>query len=449
MNGTQLCGLTSERSTRLRGRLRSPRVDNRRCRTGTGSLQAGGIAVGADLIAVALCLVGSGFFSASETALSSLPITRLEALRHSSGRLTRAGLNRWATAPQELLITILVGNNLVNVLASALATRIAYRVTDQGGLAVVVGIMTLVILVFGEITPKTLAQQRSAWISTRVAPVLYLLDLVLKPVNRVLGLITRLLSRGRQRSLPVTEEDLVFMLRLAHRHAELPREARLMMESVLRFHRAVAREVMVPRTVVVTVSEDWDLETLRTFVASTPHSRFPVVATSPDDIVGVLHAKHLLALPPESSWLEVIVPPLFVPEGRLLSDLMQDYRRTGQHLAIVLDEFGGFSGIASLEDALELVVGEIEDEFDQNLDTVVTHGEAGWQVPGYLSLRRLEGLLTRTIAEPEDIESVGGLIAHLAGGPVEPGVSVTWDGIDLEVELAEDGRATRVLVRRP
>jgi putative hemolysin len=405
--------------------------------------------VGADLVAVALCLIGSGFFSASETALSSLPITRLEALRQSSGRLTRAGLDRWATAPQELLITILVGNNLVNVLASALATSIAYRITDQGGLAVVVGIMTLVILVFGEITPKTLAQQHAVWISVHVAPVLYLLDVVLTPVNRVLGLLTRLLSSKKRPDLPVTEEDLLFMLRLAHRHAELAREARLMMESVLRFHRAVAREVMVPRTMVATVSRHWDLETAKSFILSTPHSRFPVVASSADDIVGVLHAKYLMVLPPGRPWTEAIVPPLFVPEGRLLSDLLQDYRRTGQHLAVVLDEYGGFSGIVTLEDALELVVGEIEDEFDRDLETGVIEDAEGWLVPGFLSLKRLEGLLGRTIEEPEDIESVGGLIAHLADGDVVTGTTVTWDRIELRVEQAEDGRASRVRVVRP
>ena len=110
-----------------------------------------------DLIAIFICLLGSAFFSGSETALSSLPITRLEALRQRCGRLARSGLDRWAKQPEELLITILVGNNLVNVLASALATRIAYRITDSGGLAFVVGVMTIVILVFGEITPKTLA----------------------------------------------------------------------------------------------------------------------------------------------------------------------------------------------------------------------------------------------------------------------------------------------------
>jgi len=403
----------------------------------------------ADLVWVALCLVGSGFFSASETALSSLPITRLEALRQSSGRLTRAGLDRWATAPQELLITILVGNNLVNVLASALATRIAYRLTDQGGLAVVVGIMTLVILVFGEITPKTLAQRHSAWVSARVAPVLYLLDVVLKPMNRVLGLLTRLLSRNRGPELPVTEEDLLFMLRLAHRHAELPREARLMMESVLRFHHAVAREVMIPRTMVVTVAVDWDLHRLKSFVASTPHSRFPVVEDSPDDIVGVLHAKHLIDLDPAAPWRDVVVEPLFVPEGRLLPDLLQDFRRSGQHLAVVLDEYGGFSGILTLEDALELVVGEIEDEFDRDLETAVIEDDDGWVVPGYLSLRRLEGLVERAIEEPEGIESVGGLIAHLVEGEVSPGATVTWDGIGLRVEQVEDGRPTRVRVARP
>ena len=403
----------------------------------------------ADIVWVALCLVGSGFFSASETALASLPITRLEALRQSSGRLTRAGLDRWAAAPQELLITILVGNNLVNVLASALATRIAYRLTDQGGLAFAVGVMTLVILVFGEITPKTLAQRHSVWVSARVAPVLYLLDVVLKPVNWVLGLLTRRLSRGRGPELPVTEEDLLFMLRLAHRHAELPREARLMMESVLRFHHAVAREVMIPRTMVVTVSVDWDLYRLKSFVASTPHSRFPVVEDSPDDIVGVLHAKHLMDLDPVEPWRDVVVPPIFVPEGRLLPDLLQDFRQTGQHLAIVLDEYGGFSGIVTLEDALELVVGEIEDEFDQDLETAVIENNEGWVVPGYLSLRRLEGLVERSIEELEGIESVGGLIVDLEDGEVTPGTSVMWDGIGLRVERVEDGRPTRVQVARP
>lgn len=402
-----------------------------------------------DVTWVIVCLAGSGFFSASETALSSLPITRLEALRHTSGRLARAGLDRWATAPQELLITILVGNNLVNVLASALATRIAYRLTNQGGLAFVVGIMTLVILVFGEITPKTLAQRHSAWISVRVAPVLYVLDVVLRPVNWVLGLLTRLLSRNQGPELPVTEEDLLFMLRLAHRHAELPRESRMMMESVLRFQHAVAREVMIPRTMVVTVSIDWDLETLRSFVSATPHSRFPVVASSPDDIVGVLHAKNLMFLDPMATWRNVVVQPLYVPESRKLPDLLQDFRRTGQHMTVVLDEYGGFSGIVTLEDALELVVGEIEDEFDQNLDTSVYEEDAGWVVPGFLSLRRLEGLVGRAIDEPEDIESVGGLIAHLHKGEMEPGAAVTWDGIDLVVRRVEDGRPTRVYAARP
>jgi len=402
-----------------------------------------------DLVWVALCLVGSGFFSASETALSSLPITRLEALRQSSGRLTRAGFDRWATAPQELLITILVGNNLVNVLASALATRIAYRVTDHGGLAFVVGIMTLVILIFGEITPKTLAQRHSAWVSARVVPVLYVLDVVLKPVNWVLGLLTRLLSGDGKRELPVTEEDLLFMLRLAHRHAELAREARMMMESVLRFHHAVAREVMIPRTMVATVSDGWNLDELKAFVATTPHSRFPVVADSPDDIVGVFHAKHLLDLGPATSWRDVVVAPPFVPEGRLLPDLLQDFRRTGQHLAVVLDEYGGFSGIVTLEDALELVVGEIEDEFDQDLETAVAEDAEGWFVPGFLSLKRLEGLVGRAIEEPEDIESVGGLIADLEDGEVAPGTEVVWDHIELRVEQVEDGRASRVRVVRP
>ena len=401
----------------------------------------------ADVIAVVLCLFGSGFFSASETALTSLPITRLEALRTRGGRFRRAGLNRWATAPQDLLITILVGNNLVNVLASALATKIAYQVSEEGSLAAVVGLMTLGILVFGEITPKTLAQRHAETISKRVVPILYVLDVVLTPVNKILGLLARLLSGSEEPELPVTEEDLLFMLRLAHRHAHLPRDSRLMIESVLRFQRAVAREVMVPRPMVSTVDASWDLDTLQQQIIATPHSRFPVVSDSPDNIVGVLHAKHLLRLDAERPWTDLVVPAVYIPETRSLPDLLQDFRRSGQHVALVLDEFGGLSGLVTLEDLLELVVGEIEDEFDLGYESATKAGDGAWLVTGHLSMRRLESVLHRNISQPADVDSVGGLIAHLVPDSTT-GSTIEWDGLRLTVEEVEDGRATRVLVTR-
>jgi putative hemolysin len=403
--------------------------------------------VGADIAAVIVCLLGSGFFSASETALSSLPITRLEALRERCGRLTRKGLDRWSASPQELLITILVGNNLVNVLASALATRIAYKLSSSGGLASVVGVMTLVILVFGEITPKTLAQRHAAFVTARVAPILYLLDVALRPVNKVLGLLSRLLSPSADADIPVTEEDLLFMLRLAHRHAQLPRDSRLMIESVLRFQQTVAREVMLPRPRVRTVDISLGTEQLRSLITETGKSRFPVVAGSPDEIVGVLHAKHLLQLENGQHWSDLVVPGLFVPETKRLPDLLQDFRSSGRHLAIVLDEFGGFSGIVTLEDLIELVVGEIEDEFDQERETAFVDAEGGWLVPGYLTLRRLERMLQRPLEQPDEYDSVGGLAASLVPRPLHTGLSVEWQGLRLHVTAVKQGRVTQILVQ--
>ena len=401
----------------------------------------------AELVAIVLCLAGSAFFSASETALTSLPVTRREALRETSGRLTRAALDRWAQAPQELLITILVGNNLVNVLASSLATTLAYRLVQSSAVAVAVGVITLFILVFGEITPKTLAQRHAQWVVAKVAPVLYLLDLVLRPVNAVLGLLARALSPRTPQEVPVTEEDLLFMLRLAHRHAQLPREARHVIESVLRFQQATARQIMVPRPRVETVDASWDDVRLRAVVGQSPHSRFPVVDGSPDRIVGVLHARHLLRLAPGSRWTDTVVDAIFIPESKPLPDLLQDMRHGGQHLAIVLDEFGGFSGIVSLEDILELVFGEIEDELDRELGTtVVTEGD-GWLVPGYLALRRLERILHRSLPAPEGIDSVGGLVGSLVETEVEVGEVVHWAGLALEVRDVDGGRATRLHVR--
>jgi len=399
-----------------------------------------------DLITVAVCLLGSGFFSASETALASLPVTRLEALRLESGRLTRAGLDRWANAPQQFLISILVGNNLVNVVASAIASRIAFRLTGEGGLAFAIGIMTLAILIVGEITPKTLAQQHAEWVSARVAGPLYLLDLVLTPLNSVLGLLSRRLSRRKEPVVPVTEKDLRFMLRLADRHAQLPPDARHMIESVLRFQQAVAREVMVARPQIKTLDLGWSLPEALQAVAEAGHSRFPLVDGSPDEIIGIIHAKRLLALAPSDNWASLAVPALFIPENKPLPELLREFRTSGQHMAVILDEFGGCAGIVTLEDAIELVVGEIHDEFDRRRTPDLMEVAEGWSVAGHVSLRRLERILHRRFELPEDLLSVGGLIAEMSEESPKIGTQLRWQDIRLVVTEMEEGRPGRILV---
>jgi magnesium and cobalt transporter len=237
------------------------------------------------------------------------------------------------------------------------------------------------------------------------------------------------------------------MTRLAHRHALLARDARFMIERVVRFQQAVAREVMVPRPRVVTIDRSWDLDTVRQFIRESGHSRFPVVDGSPDDIAGVLLAKHLLQLEAHQRWSDLVVPALFVPEAKLLPDLLHDFRTAGQHLDLVLDEYGGLSGVVTLEDALELLVGEIEDEFDQDESSAIISADGVWSVPGHLSLRRLEVLLHRIVDSPTDVDSVGGLVSHVLGEKIKTGASTRWDDLRIQVEEVEDGRATRVLVR--
>ena len=140
--------------------------------------------------------------------------------------------------------------------------------------------------------------------------------------------------------------------------------------------------------------------------------------------------------------------PLYIPESRSLPELMQDFRQSGQHVALVLDEFGGLSGLVTLEDLLELVVGEIEDEFDLTHESAVEEVDGGWRVAGFLSLRRLESVLHRNLARPEDIDSVGGLVNHLLEGDAEPGSTVSWHGLEFRVETVTDGRADRVMVTK-
>ncbi len=399
-----------------------------------------------EIFAVVLCLMGSAFFSASETALTGLPISRLKALRTKNRGLTRAGLDRWAHDPQGLLISILIGNNLVNVLASALATRIAYQLSEVAGLALVVGVMTLVILIFGEITPKTLAQIHAEKLSVLVAPILFLIDYVLRPVSWLLSLLTKILPKPSVDDAPVNEEDLRFMVRLAQRHSLLPTDARLMIESVLKFQNTLAREIMVPRPRVAMVDVTWSNEAVRAFVAEQIHSRFPVVDGAPDKLVGVLHSRQLLRLGANQPWQKIVTNPLFIPGGKAVPALLHEMRDTGQHLAIVLDEFGGLSGVVSIEDALELLVGEIEDEFDREVPSNIIESEDGWLVPGHLGIRRLERLFERDISTPDGVDSVGGLASALSEG-FEVGDVLETEGLIITIDEITEGRASRVHVK--
>lgn len=400
-----------------------------------------------ELGGIVLCLVGSAFFSSSETALTSLSLPRLEALRLRGPRLRRAGFDRWARSPREFLITILVGNNLVNVLASALATSLAYHLSGSGNLGAVVGVMTLGILIFGEITPKSLAQAHAEAVARRVVGPLYVLDVALRPAAWLLGALARVLSRMGRRRAPVTEEDLHLMLSLAHRYRQLPGDEMRIMEAVLHFRKFVAREVMIPRPHVETVDTSWDLETLRARVAASGHSRFPVVEGAPDELTGTLLAKHLLRLEAGMDWRSLVTEPLYIPESRPLHELLDEMRQRRQHMALVLDEFGGFSGILTLEDVVELLVGEIEDEFDQERgEGIKKHGDAVI-VPGHLALRRLERFLGRRLDPPMEVDSVGGLLTLMAQDPVRKGTRVTWRNLQLEALVVKEGRVEKVRIQ--
>lgn len=397
-----------------------------------------------DLLIFGCCLLGSAFFSASETALTSLPVTRLEALRHQGGRISRAAFSRWAMAPGDFLITILIGNNLVNVVASALASRIALRISANGGLAIAVGVTTLAILVFGEITPKTLAQRHSESFCRKMAPPLYLLDILLRPLSKTLGVITRILSRKKSGSIPVTEKDLLYMLRLAHRNAQLPRESTKMIESVLRFQQAIAREVMLPRPQIVTLDRNWAYDRVIQTIEEAGHSRFPIVDGSPDKILGILHVKKLFGLGLKEDWATLAQETLFIPESRALPDLLRELQTSGLHMAIVLDEFGGCSGMVTLEDIMELLVGEIHDEFEDLRDSDLVETTAGYSMAAHLSLRRLERLFERNLDQAGEVDSIGGLVLRERGGRVRTGDEILWSGLKIRVLDSLDGRPVRV-----
>ncbi len=413
------------------------------------------MSVAATLVLLLLGLVFSAFCSASETALTALPISRVEVFSRSQGRLTRAAWRRWRQRPHRVLVTLLVLNNATNVGISALATELALRLFGNQGLALAVGTMTLALLVFGEVTPKTLARvDPESFASWAVVPVAFF-DLVLTPFTGPLLGISQLVAKIRGTPLhgtpaAATLDDVRFLLSLSHQEGYLSEQQLGMVEAVLAIERAVVRDVQVPRPDVVMLADSLTLEEVRETVLASGFSRYPVYHERDDNVVGVLHARDLLRCQKEDKpWTAYLKPPLCVTESTRLVEVLSQMRERRLHLAVCFDEYGAVSGIVTLEDVLETIVGDIRDEFDVQGPMVQELGDRLWVVSGSLPLERLSRLTGLQLAPSARVSSVGGLLLTLAGGVPQKGATFSHRGLTFTVLEATPRRVLKVRVEAP
>ena len=367
-------------------------------------------------------------------------------------------LRLWQAHPDRILSALLVGNTLVNVGLGSLTALMADEAGYSHGIALLTGVTTVLLLLFGEITPKTFAKRHASGYAVFIMPLVALVYWILYPLAWVFVQVPRALSRAIG-SAPVsvesvTSQELEYLIELGARQGSIDKVREELLSSVLAFTEVLVKEIMIPRTQVVALEETATYEEALKLVTESELSRIPVYRGSLDEVVGVLHAKTLLAdvkkgiEPAEFKLINYVKEPFFVPEVMKVSRLLTEMQRRKTHLAIVVDEFGGTSGIVTLEDVVEEIVGEIHDESDVEEKRLKVLSDGVVLADAQVSIRDLEEHLGVEFPEGGDYETLGGFLTATAGRVPPPGSLVVWGGLTFTVKAADDRRVQKVEIAR-
>lgn len=365
-------------------------------------------------VALVVLVAFSAFFSASETAFSSLNQIRLKS-RADDGDRTAARVLAMAEKYDKLLSTILVGNNIVNIAAASIGTIIFTQMLGaERGATVSTIVLTIVVLIFGEVSPKSLAKEMPETVATAVAPALSLLMVVFTPLTWLFSQWKRLLNHfvHSSESDTITEGELMTMVSEAENDGELTDRESELIRSAIEFDDVEVEEILTPRVDVVAVADDIPLEELAQTFAESGYSRLPVYHGTIDNIIGVVHEKdfYIARLKKETKIDDLVAPTLYTTGSTQISQLLRTLREQHHHMAVVVDEYGGTEGIITLEDILEELVGEIWDEHDEETEDFRKQSDGSWLVAGSASVDDL--FETLELPEDEDIDSntVNGLV---------------------------------------
>ena len=407
-----------------------------------------------EVVGIVACLLASAFFSGSETALTS--VSERKAKRLIAEAPEKYGiLDFWLKSKKRILSALLIGNNAVNILCSVLAYQVALAFLPNFAEAISVFGLTIVVLIFAEITPKSLAMHYADALVVTVLRFIWVLDKALFPVSEPLSRIPTFIMRGsaEQTAEPdVTEDEIEYQIRLGHDNAvfEEKEQGELLMSAV-EFSDTQVKEVMLPRTDIVGLDIETVLEDGVSAVIDSGHSRIPIFRENMDNIVGLLYAKdilrHLNAKEPlDDTKIEAIMRKniFFAPETQKVSTLLAKMRRRGQHMAIVVDEFGGTSGLITLEDIIEELVGDIRDEFDYNEEMIKRVDSETWLVDARVPLGDLKSVTGVELPEDGDYESVGGFVVAEHGAIPPADTIIERASVALRV-LASDARHVQKL----
>ena len=407
-------------------------------------------------IVILSALIGlSGFFSGLEVALVGIRKSKVIQL-FQEGKKGSKALHKLKTNPSWMMSSVNLGNNLVSVGASALATSLAIRLFGDDGLGIAVGVMTFLILVFGEITPKTYCNANSTKIALRYAPVLLTFSYVFYPVVKFFEVITKgvvKLTGSSYTPPPITEEDIKGVIDQGLEEKAIEKEEMKLVKGALKFDDTVIRSVMTPRTKMFTLNSKMLLFEALPQINQSGHSRIPIYGDTKDDIVGFIHARDILKELEKDNQMtsleQIARKPVFASQEKMVSSLLMEMQGRRTHMAIVIDEHGGIEGLVTLEDLVEEIVGEIEDETDLprpagyekiDQDTIITNGD--------IEIDIINEIFKTNIPEGDDYASLNGLLHEKLKDIPQEGDKVEIDELRIIVEKVSKNIPKKIRIER-
>ena len=400
-----------------------------------------------------LCIVLSAFFSSSEVALIGITRAKVRTLVNEN-RPGATAVAKLKESPEHLLITILIGNTIVNITAAALATAIAIQAFGDIGVGIATGFVVIVLLVFGEVGPKIYAARASDSFPLLVAPLVFFLSRILSPVIWLVERVSPSLGLGRDAAEPaVTEEEIKEWIDVGKEEGTIEKEEQEMLYSVLEFGDTTAREIMTPRVDVILMEDTTSFEDAIRIFNETGFSRIPVYHEQIDNITGILNVKDIFAAMvsrrKDSTIREVMYDPTFVPETKKIDDLLKELQVHRVQMAIVIDEYSSFVGIVTVEDILEELVGDIMDEYDKEEPDVQEIAPGVFVVDAQMWIEDANERMTIRLPEDEAYETIGGLLIDRLGHlPLHPGekAELSEQNITLSVMQMHGRRIVKVKV---
>ena len=400
------------------------------------------------LIVALIALVAlSAFFSASETAYTGLNRARLKSMANGGDRRAARAL-ALSEDYDRLLSGILVGNNIVNILSASLATVLFVRLLGGAGVSVSTAVMTVIVLMFGEIAPKSIAKERPEKLALAFYPALSAILKLLTPIIFLTGcwqkLVYRVFRPAEDRG--ITEEELITIVEEAENEGEIDEHESELIRSAIEFNDLTAEDILTPRVEVTAVEVGDSAEDVARAFESSGRSRLPVYEESIDTIVGILHEKDFYQMRGRASIRKMMTAPLCVVPSTQLSVLLKLLQKTKNHMAVVVDEYGGVAGIVTMEDILEELVGEIWDEHDEVVEDVQRLAEGDWRVSGGASLDALREFLP--IGESFDSVTVNGWVIEVLGHFPQPGDTFDYEGLHVTVERAARRKVEQIRIQK-